>query len=67
MPIDYVSFGKITPGVYGLTLTLNHMEISQKSYGYYLLPVYFAVVIPFAVALLSLPLLFRWQRKNAAD
>jgi hypothetical protein len=67
MPIDYVSFGKITPGVYGLTLTLNYMEISQKSYGYYLLPVYFAVVIPFAVALLSLPLLFRWQRKNAAD
>jgi hypothetical protein len=68
MPINYVSFGKISPGVYGLTLTLNHMEISQKNYGYYLLPVYFAVVVPFVVALLSLPLMFRRRRRdNAAD
>jgi hypothetical protein len=66
-PIDFISFGKLTPGVYGLTLTLNYMEISQKNYGYYLLPVYFAVVVPFAVALLSLPLLIRWRRRNAAD
>lgn len=66
MPITYVSFGKLTPGVYGLTLTLNHLEISQKSYGYYLVPVYFAVVVPFAVALLSLPMLFR-RRGSAAD
>lgn len=58
-PIDYVSFGKLSPGVYGLTLTLNHLEISQKNYGYYLLPVYFAVAIPFAVALLSLPLVIK--------
>jgi hypothetical protein len=58
-PINYVSFGKLSPGVYGLTLTLNNMEISQKSNGYYILPVYFAVVIPFAVALLSLPLIIK--------
>jgi hypothetical protein len=57
-PINSVAFGKLTPGVYGLSLTLNHLEISQKVYGYYLIPVYYAVVLPFVAALLCLPLLF---------
>lgn len=64
--LNSVAFGKLTYGVYGLTLTLNYLELSQKSYGYYLVPVYFAVVVPFAVTLLSLPLLFR-RRGTAAD
>jgi hypothetical protein len=68
-PIDQVDslyFGKLTGGVYGLSVTLNNLELSQRSYGYYLVPLYFAVVVPFAVALLSLLLLLkRWE--NAAD
>ena len=57
--VDYVYFGKLTAGTYGLSVTLNNMELSQKSYGYYIVPVYFAVVIPFVVAFLCLPLLFK--------
>jgi hypothetical protein len=68
-PIDHVDslyFGKLTSGAYGLSVTLNHLELSQRSYGYYLVPVYLTVVVPFAIALLSLPLLFR-RRGTAAD
>ena len=57
--VDYVYFGKLTAGNYGLSVTLNNLELSQKSYGYYIVPVYFAVVIPFVVAFLCLPLLFK--------
>lgn len=64
--VDSLYFGKLTGGAYGLSVALNHLELSQRSYGYYLVPVYFAVVVPFAVALLSLLLLFR-RRGIAAD
>jgi hypothetical protein len=64
--VDSLYFGKLTGGAYGLSIALNHLELSQRSYGYYFVPVYFAVVVPFAVALLSLPLLFR-RRGTDAD
>jgi len=64
-PIKWLSFGKITPGAYGLSFTLNNMILTQKDSGYYLIPVYFAVLVPFAVAILSLPLILR-RRENGS-
>ena len=61
--VDWLSFGKLTWGNYGLMLTLDRLELYPENYGYYLVPVYFAVVVPFVVAALSLPLLFR-QRES---
>ncbi len=55
--VSRFSFGKLTPGVFGLSLILNSFELSQKGYGYYLVPVYFAMVVPFVVAVLGVLLL----------
>ncbi|MCW4001456.1 MAG: hypothetical protein NWE93_14585 [Candidatus Bathyarchaeota archaeon] len=54
---DWVAFGKLSSGVYGFSLQLNQLALSARGEGYYLLPVYFAALVPFAVALLSLPLI----------
>jgi hypothetical protein len=51
-PMDSFSFGKLTAGDYGLTIRLNHMKLLEKTSGFYLMPVYFATLIPFLVALL---------------
>ncbi len=53
------AFGKLTAGDYGLAMRLNHLELSQRETGYYLVPVFLAVAVPFAVAVLCLPLLFK--------
>jgi hypothetical protein len=58
-PAKAVSFGKLSGGDYGFSVRLNYFELSQKADGYYYVPVYFAVVVPLAVALLSLPLIIR--------
>ena len=52
-----ISFGKFNDGNYGLTIRLNHMVLAEKTSGYYFVPVFFAVIIPFIVAVLSFPLL----------
>jgi hypothetical protein len=54
---DSVAFGKLSAGVYGFSFRLNQLTLTQNAAGYYLLPVYLAASIPFAVALLSLPLI----------
>lgn len=64
-PINWLSFGKITSGAYGLSFILTNMTLSQKNSGYYLIPVYFAVLVPFAVAIMSLPLILR-RRENGS-
>lgn len=64
-PVNWLAFGKLTAGAYGLSFTLNNMVLSQKGSGYYLIPVYFAVLVPFVVAILSLPLIFR-RRENGS-
>ena len=61
--VDWLSFGKLTWGNYGLMLTLDRLELYSEYFGYYLVSVFFAVVVPFVVAALSLPLLFR-QRES---
>jgi hypothetical protein len=66
-PVSTVGFGKLSGGDYGLSVQLNYLQLSQKADGYYFLPVYFAVVLPFVVALLSLPLIMRRRETAASD
>lgn len=59
---DYIAFGKLTPGDYALTVSLNSMVLTQKAYGYYFVPVYLATIVPFLAVLLSFPF---WLKPKA--
>jgi len=59
-----IYFGKLTAGDYGLSVALNYMVITQKTSGFYFIPVYFAVVTPFLVAVTTLYFLHKKWKVN---
>lgn len=40
-------FGKLSPGQYSLRITLDHFEVGLLKSGYYLIPIFWVVVLPF--------------------